>query len=38
MEMFLTIKLYLNLNCVLMLNWIVWKGTVIDIETLLTLN
>ena len=26
------------LNCVLMLNWIVWNGTVFDIETLLTLN
>ena len=31
-------KLYLHLNCVLMLNWIAWNGTVFDIETLLTLN
>ena len=31
-EMFLTIKLYLHLNCVLMLNWIVWNRTVFDIE------
>ena len=23
--MFLTIKRYLHLNCVLMLNWIIWK-------------
>ena len=37
-EMFLTIKLYLNLNCVFMLHWIVWKGTVFDTETILTLN
>ena len=27
--MFFTIKLYLNLNCVLMLNWIVWNRTII---------
>ena len=26
--MFFTIKLYLNLNCVLMLNWIVWNRTI----------
>ena len=31
--MFLKIKLYLHLNCVLMLNWIVWNGTLFDIET-----
>ena len=36
--MFLTIKLYLHLNSVLMLNRIVWNGTVFDIETLLILN
>ena len=36
-EMFLTIKLYLHLNCVLMLNWIVWNETAFDIETVLTL-
>ena len=36
--MFLTIKLYLHLNCILMLNSIVRNGTVFDIETLLTLN
>ena len=29
-------KLYLQLNCMLMLNWIVW--TVFDTETVLTLN
>ena len=28
----------IELNCALMLNWIVWKGTVFDIETVLTLN
>ena len=28
----------IEVNCVLMLNWIVWNGTVFDIETLLTLN
>ena len=27
-----------ELNCVLMLNWIVLNGTVFDIETVLTLN
>ena len=36
--MFLTIKLYLYLNSVQMLNGIVWNGTVFDIETVLTLN
>ena len=36
--MFLTIELYLHLNCILMLNWIVWNGTIFDIETILTLN
>ena len=33
-----TIKMYLHLNCILMLNWIVWNRTVFDIETVLTLN
>ena len=28
--------MYLHLNCVLLLNWIVWNGTIFDIETLLT--
>ena len=37
-EMFFTIKLYLHLNCVMMLNWIVWNWTVFHIETVLTLN
>ena len=36
--MFFTIKLYLHLNCVLILNWIVWNWTVSDIETVLKLN
>ena len=27
--------MFLQLNCVLMLNWIVWNGTVFDIETVL---
>ena len=36
--MFLTIKLYLHLNYVLMLNWIILNGTVFDIENVLTLN
>ena len=36
--MFLTIKLYLHFNCVLMLNWIVWNRTIFDNETVLTLN
>ena len=31
--MFLTIKLYLNLDCVLMVNWIISNGTVFDIES-----
>ena len=29
---------YLHLNCILMLNWIVWNGTVFDIETVFMLN
>ena len=33
--MFLTIKLYLHLNCALMQDWIVWNWTVFDIETVL---
>ncbi len=28
----------IELNYVLTLNWIVWNGTVFDIETVLTLN
>ena len=36
MEMFFTIKLYLHLNFVPMLNWIVWNGTDFDIETTYT--
>ena len=36
--MFLTIKPYLHLNCVLMLNWIIWNRTVFDIKTVFTLN
>ena len=36
--MFLTIKLNLHQNCKLMQNWIVWNGTVFDIENVLTLN
>ena len=36
--MFLTIKLYLHLTCVLMPNWIVWNENVFDIETVLTIN
>ena len=36
--MFLTIKLYLHLNCELLLNWIVWNGTVFDIETVISQN
>ena len=28
----------LDLNCVFILNWIVWNGTVFDIEIVLTLN
>ena len=34
--MFLTIKLYLHLNCVLLLNWIVWNVTIFDIKTVPT--
>ena len=37
-EGFLKIKLYLHLNYVLMLNWILWNGTVLDIETVLIVN
>ena len=33
--MFLPIKPYLHLNCVLMLNWIAWNGNVSDIKTAL---
>ena len=36
--MFLTIKPYLHLNCVLMLNWIISNRTVFDIEIVFTLN
>ena len=36
--MFFATKVYLHLNCVLMLYWIVWNGTVFDIETVLSLN
>ena len=36
--MFLTIKPYLHLNCVLMLNWTIWNRTVFDIKTVFTLN
>ena len=36
--MFLTIKLYLHLNSVLMLKGIVWNGTVFDIKTEITLD
>ena len=28
----------IELNCILMLNWIVWNGTVFDIETILCYN
>ena len=38
MEMFLTIKPYLHVNCALMLNWIISNGNVFDIETVFTLN
>ena len=34
----LEIELFWHLNWVLMLNWIVWNGTVFDIETVLMLN
>ena len=30
--------MYIHLNCVLMLNWIVWNGTVFDCEIVLTFN
>ena len=30
--MFLIIKVYLDLNYVLKLNWMVWNGTVFEIE------
>ena len=36
-KMFLT-TVYLHLNSVLMLNWIVWNGTIFDIESVLSLN
>ena len=36
--MFLTIKLYLDLNRVLILNLIIWNRTIFDVETVLTLN
>ena len=32
------IELFWHVNCVLMLNWIVWTGTVSDYETVLMLN
>ena len=38
MEMFFTIKPYLQLNYEHMLNWIIWNGTVFDFETVFTLN
>ena len=39
MEMFLEFKLFLHLNCVLMLSRMVWNGTVFFyIETVLELN
>ena len=31
----LEIELFCHVNCVLMLNWIVWNGTAFDIETVL---
>ena len=37
-EMFFDNYLYLRLNSMLMLNWIVWNGTIFDIGTALTLN
>ena len=37
-EMFLTIKMYLHWNCMLMPNWIIWNETAFDIETVLTLD
>ena len=35
--MFLTIEPYLHLNCLFMLNWIIWNRTVFDIETVIEL-
>ena len=37
-EMFLTIKLHLHLNCKIMLGWIIWNRTVFNIKTVFTLN
>ena len=31
-------RIFLPLNCVLMLNWIVWGVVIFDIEPVLTLN
>ena len=36
--MFLTIKPYFHLNCVLMINWIISYSTVFDNENAFTLN
>ena len=36
--MFLTLKLYLHLNSVLMLNWIVWNVDVFDVKTVIVFN
>ena len=36
--MFLTIKPYLHLNCMLMLNWIIWNRTVSTLKLYLHLN
>ena len=36
--MFLTIKLYLDLNSLFMLNWIIWNRTIFDIEIVFTVN
>ena len=30
--------MYLHLNCVVILSWIVWNGTVFGFETVLMLN
>ena len=38
MEMFLTIKPYLHLNYVIMLNWIIWNRTGFDIKAVFTIN
>ena len=38
MDMFLTMRLYLHVNCIILLSWIVLNGTVFDIQTVLTLN